>query len=307
MNKRIIAIMLTVIVITLTGCQLAVDTVNEDALYNPDRLAGVVVTTEHLDLFDMEGYLGDNLNAIMAGKNPDQSAYQGRLYAQEEVEYGTTDAGNPCYTTYYNFDHVDGIALLWYTTYTYLEDGSVLAEIGTGLNDDGLWDVHFSTELTEGTVYFPENGEMMVFLNPVYQDSEGKLYLVAGQGMHGDAYLGEMSMNYTEKLTETENGEEVTRNREFKITAKGVPISDRVVFVQMDSNNQIILRQEFAPEDLPEELIPEENCAYMILEQHAGDKVTREMLQKDRDWISVHTMGDKPYCLGESMTIVWKE
>ena len=85
MNKRILILVLAMTMF-LTGCQLAVETVNEQGMHNSDQLVGVVVTTEYLDLFDMEGYLEDNLGSIMAGKNPDQSDYQGRLYAQEEVE-----------------------------------------------------------------------------------------------------------------------------------------------------------------------------------------------------------------------------
>ena len=146
MNKRILILVLAMTMF-LTGCQLAVETVNEQGMRDPDRLVGVVVTTEYLDLFDMEGYLEDNLGSIMAGKNPDQSDYQGRVYAQEEVEYTDSQDGVPCYTTYYNFDHVDGIALLYYTAHTYTEGGELLAEFTTGIIHDGLWDVQFGMHI----------------------------------------------------------------------------------------------------------------------------------------------------------------
>ena len=306
MNKRILILML-VMAMFLTGCQLAVETVNEQGMHNPDRLVGVVVTTEHLDMFDMEGYLEDNLGAIMAGKNPDQSDYQGRLYAQEEVVHGITEDGKNCYTTYYNFDHVDGIALLRYTAHTYTEGGELLAEFTTGMTDDGLWDIHFGMELTEGSVYFPENsGEIMLYVNPVYQDADGKLYLVQGDGMHSADGLGSMSMWYTETQTETRDGESSTRKREIKITAEWVPVAEKVVLVQMNAENQIIARQEYTPEELLEELIPEADCAYIILEQHAGGEVTRRLLQKEDAYFIVHTMGDAPYCLGTSVNICWQ-
>ena len=51
--KKLIALMLVACVM-LTGCRLATDEVNGDGLLNEDRLVGVVVTTEHLDLFDLE-------------------------------------------------------------------------------------------------------------------------------------------------------------------------------------------------------------------------------------------------------------
>lgn len=308
MNKRLLLMLLAAALLLTTGCQLAVETVNEDGPYHQDRLAGVVVTTEYLDLFDMEAYLNDNLGDIMDGKDADQSAYQGRIYAREKIEEETNDEGVKCTTKYYNFDHVDGIPLLYYSAQTIREDGSLLADFTTGECGEGLWDVCFGGELTEGTIYYPaDGGEAMVYLNPVYQDSEGRLYLVSGRGMNGDALIGEMSMNIHEERTETMDGEERTFRREFKITIKRTPIADQIVICQMDDGNQLINRLTVTPEELPEELIPMDSCAYLIVEEHVDGEITRRMLQPGDNYLTVYLRSEKAYCLGKGMDIRWPE
>lgn len=47
-----------------------------------DRLVGVFITTEYLDLFDHERFLQDNTDQLLSGKElgeADAGAYQGRL------------------------------------------------------------------------------------------------------------------------------------------------------------------------------------------------------------------------------------
>jgi len=65
-----------------SSCQLAREDMGASA--GGDKLAGVFITAEYIDLFDMEGYLNDNLKSfqggtVIAGGNTQK--YQGRLYA----------------------------------------------------------------------------------------------------------------------------------------------------------------------------------------------------------------------------------
>ena len=46
------------IILALTGCQLALD--SADGAVDEDRLVGIFLSTEYLDLFDFEGYMNDN-------------------------------------------------------------------------------------------------------------------------------------------------------------------------------------------------------------------------------------------------------
>ena len=50
----------------------------------------------------------------------------------------------------------------------------------------------------------------------------------------------------------------------------------------MDENNKILKTEDILPSDLPEEYTPEENCAYLILEEYAeGQDVKRSVKGPD--------------------------
>lgn len=309
--KRKIAILLMICTI-LTGCQLATDEVNEDGLVNQDRLVGVVVTTEHLDLFDIEAYLKDNPQDLLDGEiGGDTSAYQNRIYAQEEVQHSTTEDGVPCTTTYYNFDHMDGLYLLDYRTQTILEDGSVLADTMVGDCSDGILSVAYRGDSMEGTIYVPVGTEeASFFINPVYQDSEGRLYLVAGTGVsHENPGDTQWSMWQTidAEYTETIDGETTTQKQEVKIIMETTAVPDRVAIIQMSGENAVLDRQEYIPEEMPETMIPVEGCAYILVEEYTGGELKRTMLEPGDRSIMVFVRTEKGYCTAAGTEILWPE
>lgn len=64
------------------GCTLAKE--EAGAKTDQDRLIGVFVTTEYLDLFDFDAYLSDHANKLMSGGEhliADGAKYEGKLYA----------------------------------------------------------------------------------------------------------------------------------------------------------------------------------------------------------------------------------
>lgn len=309
--KKLLAMLLTVCLV-LTGCQLATEETSKDGVVSSDRLVGVVVTTEHLDLFDVEAYLQDNLDDVMDGEIGDTSAYQGRIYAQAVVEKSTTEDGVPCTTTYYNFDQIDGIQMLYYEANTIREDGSVLAYSFTnGYTSEGFGALSFGGDVNEGTIYVPnDTAEVCIYVNPVYQDAEGRLYLVAGTGLSTDYIEGSsMSQTTSEEYTETIDGEETIYKREFKITVEGIQVPEKVVIYQMSGENQILDRQEYVPGELPEELTPADGCAYILVEEYAGDEVTRELLEpgNSTSTIAVSMRSEKMYCTADFCEIHWPE
>lgn len=307
MKKRIALLLIACVM--LTGCRLATDEVNGDGLLNEDRLVGVVVTTEHLDLFDIEAFLKDNPQALKGGSigsvGPE---YQNRIYAQEEIEHSTTEDGVPCTTIHYNFDHVEGIQLLAYQTQTVLEDGSVLVESTMCSNTEGIYEARMVNGMNEGTIFVPEGEEASFFTNPVYQDSEGRLYLLAGTGISNQNMTGSMWQTITEKRTESENGQETASEEYgFKICVKAVTVTERVAVIQMSGDNTVLDRQEFDPDGLPETLTPVEGCAYILVEEYVGDEVSRTMIEPDDRYLTVYIKSDRPYCVAAGTEILWPE
>ena len=68
----------------LGGCQLAREDAGANAIQ--DRLIGVFVTTDYIDLFDAEGYLNENLKGFQNGNvivDGDTRRYEGRLYGTQ--------------------------------------------------------------------------------------------------------------------------------------------------------------------------------------------------------------------------------
>ncbi len=305
--KKYVALLLIACVM-LTGCQLANENVNNSGIINKDELVGVVVTAEHLDLFDMEAFLKENPQAILKGGEIDTTGYEGRIYAQEVVEKSTTEDGVPCTTTYYNFDHVDGMCLLDYHVKTVLEDGSLLADVMVGECSEGILSVAYLADRMEGTIYVPKgSGEVCFFTNPVYQDAEGRLYLMAGTGTSTNELSGSMWQTITEEYTETIDGEATTRKREVEIRMEAVDVPTKVAIVQMSGENVMLDRQEYAPEELPENLTPVEGCAYILVEEHTDKELKRTMVEPDESYISVFVKTDKIYCTATGTTILWPE
>ena len=86
-RKRIYILMSLMLLFVLSGCSLAKEDAGKEVLESDeivqDRLIGVVVTEEHLDLFNMEAFLNDNVDKIVDGQviEGDGSAkYQDRIY-----------------------------------------------------------------------------------------------------------------------------------------------------------------------------------------------------------------------------------
>lgn len=307
--KKMLATVLALGVL-LSGCSLAVEEQHQDGRIREDYLAGVVVTTEHLNLIDMEQYLSDHPE-VLDGGVIDTTGYEQRIYAQEVVEESATEDGQICYTTTYNFDHVEGIALLDYLVTTVLEDGTEVSSYWTGDCDEGFWDVHFGNKYTEGTIYVPAWTENAVFyVNPVYRDEDGRLYLTGGTGISSQNMMPGASMwkNITQTQTVDNNGETTTREREFKVIVKCVAFADTVTILQMDASHQILEQLTCTPESVPEEITPAEGCAYILVEQRTGDAVNRTLLQPgDRD-VTVHRpLEGEAYCTGTVMEIHWPQ
>ena len=89
-NKSIVAILAGVVISALILGSTGVVSLakNEESLeadvQQKDRLIGIFVTTEYLDLFDFEGYLNENMNKVLSGgeiSQADSAKYEGRLYA----------------------------------------------------------------------------------------------------------------------------------------------------------------------------------------------------------------------------------
>lgn len=273
MKKKLLAVLLTVIMIMSTGCQLAQEDQGEKAVVQ-DRLAGVFITTEHLDLFDMEAYLEDNWNGESEIAVEDTSAYQGRIYASR--------VGEGDYESY-EFQGLEGMLLADFLIQPegYNEDQAYWSSEA----DEGLNDIHTSLNSRddgqdtgiEGTIYLSTRGpEKVYYMNPVYQTESGEVYLTAGTGCNYDPQVGgAMSQTMTESRTYAEDDVEMTDSTSVKVTVNTVEVPVKVILIQMDSNHLELARMEAVPGQMPDALTVEAECAYILVEQVLMDGTVR--------------------------------
>ena len=290
--KKIAAIILAVLM--LTGCQLASEEKREDPIQ--DRLVGVFVTFEQMDLeFDIEGWLCDNPGALGDGDitlDPAEGMeYAGRLPAVLEEDVLVV----PGY---------EGLSILHIQEedYTTMVTGEGVVELNRHIvaGDDG------DSVEAEGTVYFPAGSQVMLCTNPVYMTEDGEYYVVQGQAFHSTIEEGgSMSQSVSDEKTWTIDGQETIYAAEFKVTVKGVIVAEKVALVWMGEGDKKLSRTEYAPGALPETITAEGD--YLIVEQSAGETVSRSLYQPGDQTVTVYSKGEQPWCVPDAMQVNWPE
>ncbi len=327
MKNKIIAICLVLsFCLTLCGCQLARPDGQAAAR---DRLIGCFITTEHLDLFDFEAYFNDNANKLISGGDivldGDTSAYQGRIYAElYEEEY--KDADGVIHTTYnYRFPELEGIAYFAPTVFERDEQQYVTFQTGEGLNEvkNHVKSHNEDTYYTElsATVYAPvdaeaefEGDEICFYMNPVYQDAEGRVYLVSGSGtaMNSTGTGVVMSTKLSEEYKTTINGEEKTGGGSVEICFETAYVPELLRIIEMDGEGNVVNMSELEPTALPESYTPHESTAYIITESVAYAADGKEYVERsfiepegeDKD-IFVLVVSESGYLVEDYCQVRW--
>jgi hypothetical protein len=292
-------VLVLAVVLGISGVTLAQPDAESPA---GDKLVGVYITTEYLDLFDFESYLKDNIHTIEDGKiitDGDDSKYQGRLYAT------LNDEGR------YVFEDINGIPYFHYRVTD--ENGSYTTTTG----NDRIADGHVSIKHTddgqevnlEGTIYTPPTKDITHFyINPVYQSESGEIYVVSGSGISFDSD-GSEGGAFTQTIdaitTVTENGETESFSTSVKISiaVKSAPESHSIL--EFGADGVMISNDAYNPGDLPDTITPHHNCAYIILESTSGKNVTRTLYQKEDSFIETFYPGDDSILRIQQTSLEW--
>ena len=289
--KKLIALLLAVCL--LSGCQLATEKKREDHIQH--RLVGVFITFERLDLeFDIEGWLRDNPGALN-GEEITLEPGEGLEYAQRlpvtASEEGWVVPGHEGLS-------MGRLVMEDYET-TFVSEGvsEVNSHIITG--DDGD-----SVEV-EGTVYLPAGSQVLFCSNPVYQTAGGEYYVVQGDTFQSSLETGAMSQSIQDARTQTVDGESRTDSAKFTTTVDGVTISEKVVLIRMSAEHTELGRAEYIPGQLPDSI--EVDGAYLIVEEIAGETVSRKLYQPGDEQLCVYYKGEQPWCLPDFTEIQWSE
>ena len=276
MNNRLFPLLLALLLL-LGGCQLAqpeAATASETDL--TDLLVGVMLTPQPLDLFDLESYISDHGvpedGAVLGGSGD----YRQRLYA--------ADLGGGRW----QFEGVEGFA--FFSVVVTDEHGSYSTMVNDGLAD-GSYAVHETDEGTSTdiscTLYVQPAEQICWYFNPVYQDGDGRVYLLPGSGtsMSGDNPPGmQISQTLTGRTTTAdERGVTHSCSTRCAITVSVQALPRQVRLFWMDGGSRILRQETYAPGQLPKQL---DGCgaAYLIAElEDSTGAVVRSLIQPDED------------------------
>lgn len=280
MKKLAIALIL-VLALMLPGCSL----LREDGEpADADRLVGVYITENYIDSFDFEAYVQDNASSLSGGSGEisreDAAKYTRRIYA--EITDGKTSFP------------IEGIAFI---AARYEKDGESYNGSDYG---DKLADVHLSINVSddmETTVLtgklFADSGagHMSAYCNPVYQQADGRVYLVPGEGV--SANMGSMTHSLSESCESAKKGER-GYGMDITLEVEGRRPSEKLAVLLYSAEGALLSRTEYAPEEMPEE-ISAEGAAWAVFEDYTADysgepQVIRRLIAagSDEGFLSLH-------------------
>lgn len=280
MKKLAIALIL-VLALMLPGCSLLRE---EGEPADADRLVGVYITENYIDSFDFEAYVQDNASSLSGGSGEisreDAAKYTRRIYA--EITDGKTSFP------------IEGIAFI---AARYEKDGESCTGSDYG---DKLADVHLSINVSddmETTVLtgklFADSGagHMSAYCNPVYQQADGRVYLVPGEGV--SANMGSMTHSLSESCESAKKGER-GYGMDITLEVEGRRTSEKLAVLLYSAEGALLSRTEYAPEEMPEE-IAAEGAAWVVFEDYTADysgepQVIRQLIAagSDEGFLSLH-------------------
>lgn len=279
--KKLAIALIFALALMLPGCSL----LREDGEpADADRLVGVYITENYIDSFDFEAYVQDNAFSLSGGSGEisreDAAKYTRRIYA--EITDGKTSFP------------IEGIAFI---AARYEKDGESYTGSDYG---DKLADVHLSINVSddmETTVLtgklFADSGagHMSAYCNPVYQQADGRVYLVPGEGM--SANMGSMTHSLSESCESAKKGER-GYGMDITLEVEGRRPSEKLAVLLYSAEGALLNRTEYAPEEMPEE-ISAAGAAWAVFEDYTADysgepQVIRQLIAagSDEGFLSLH-------------------
>ena len=280
-----------------------------------DRLIGVLITREYLDLFNAGRFLSDNVSRLAAGGKVSESEsakYQGRLYASPvETVHTDEETGEVLKSKEYVFSGVDGIRL--FAPYIRDESGSYQS----AYVDEGITDGKINFQSTDegenvslkGTIFVaPDSNSGQFYFNPVYQTADGEVYAVSGSGVFG-ADESPAGASWSTKISgtqETASGDTITSSgTEVEVTVCFMDGPAKIALLQFNGKNELLDRTEYRPGTLPEHIDALADTQYMIMETSTSEGQNRTLFQREDDFLYAFYCRSDGICVKQESGIGW--
>lgn len=279
-----------------------------------DRLIGVLITEDSIESFDMETYLQNHLSELVNQKEismPEIPADAQRLYATNTLK-DVNSLG-------FSFEGIKGIR--FFSCYIDPEgngDGYWTSGADEGCSDSnwGFKETEDSSRIEgECTIFSTMSShEKMFFVNPMYQTTDGRIYVIPGEGevfSRDIAFYTASSRTLNEKRKMTINGETKTFEAEIKINFSFINPPSSVTLLQYDEENLVIAEQIIKADSIPEEIIPLKNAQYLIIESVVstpdGTETTeRQLLQRKDNYAKVFSVREDDIIVQHSIELKWQ-
>lgn len=149
--------------------------------------------------------------------------------------------------------------------------GALGAPLGkAGIDDDNgvrTTDINLS-----GEVYACGDRQVIFKLYPIYQTSDGRIYLTRGNSMGMSGADGaSITHTLTSDKTETIGGKSERVKVRVAITVAARPTPTKFTVAHMDENDDLLKLEEFAPDALPESITAADGAAYLIGTSYGTD------------------------------------
>jgi hypothetical protein len=280
-----------------------------------DRLIGVFITTEFLDLFDVDSFLSGNVGDFRDGevaKDGSSQAYQGRLYATQVTKtLIDEETGDVMQAVDFIFEGIEGISFF---SPTVLNTSEFEGNTNFMTADDAISNVQFGIHVGDdinsstmnGTIFISQhNLDKVFYFNPVYQSTDGSVYVQSGSSISASGVSSEgvmMTQTLEVTTTITENGKSKTDSMSISISISVMFAPEKIIILQMDADNSLISRLEYEPDAMPETLALEKDTEYFIVETHSRDNegllnISREIYGSNTESIETFFVRADGFCV----------
>lgn len=168
-------------------------------------------------------------------------------------------------------------------------------------------------ESAEADLYVSADGPSQHYFNPVYQQPDGQIYLLAGSGISTDSFVDgqKFSQSISESVSHTDNGNRSVSTLRFtvNIVATGQPEESELLL--MDEANRLM--ESYSGERL-EELIAAQTplalpgeTSYLILRQSFAGKAhdSRSLFDRDAEYVEYMAPAEDGYLYFRQLPLAW--
>ena len=168
-------------------------------------------------------------------------------------------------------------------------------------------------ERVETDLYIRAGRFAKYYFNPVYQQTDGQIYLLAGSGVSSDSFVDgqKFSHGLSESVSRTENGEQDTITLGFTVNIIGSALPQETELLLMDEANRPLERYgEERLEELAaagETLALPEGTAYLVLRQAIEGKEhdSRRLFDRNAETVEYMVPAEDGYLYFRQLPLAW--